>query len=225
MTQPELIAEAIGTVPSLRALKDTAWRLTPGTITTGGVDSVLVQLDGEGLQGATVTVIPAVSLVGFVATGARVMIMSVPPSGNYVIAPSARYGVNQRSVSATFTPDATRNIGIFGDMPGISVDFTKRYDETNLKFMIAGSAFSTGVNTELAAGVTIDSTDYIVAEFTFNNSSVHHSWAGFRDDISGVVAGTYTFNARWSRPTGGGTLTMNADDRVSFSVEEVPAAS
>ena len=57
-----------------------AWRLLPGTVSTqAGTVNVPVVIDGDD-QSAR-----AQSLVGVVAPGQRVMVMVVPPQGNYII--------------------------------------------------------------------------------------------------------------------------------------------
>lgn len=57
------------------------WRLVPGTVISGGtVTNIPVLLDGD-----TSDTIRAQSLTGVFNTGDRVMVMVVPPQGNYII--------------------------------------------------------------------------------------------------------------------------------------------
>ena len=63
-----------------------SWQLRPAAVVTPGADSIIVKFDGEGFNGSATVNVPAVSLIGYAAFGARVMIMTVPPEGNYVVA-------------------------------------------------------------------------------------------------------------------------------------------
>ena len=57
------------------------WGLVPATIISADDDNIKGQMDGD--ESATVTLL---SLIGYVSPGTRVMTMTVPPSGTYIIA-------------------------------------------------------------------------------------------------------------------------------------------
>lgn len=79
---PELIVVgAVGEVKSNADNLDLTWALRPATVDSFSGSTLSVIMDGD-----TITV-PAISLLGYVPAGTRVMIMNVPPSGLYAIAP------------------------------------------------------------------------------------------------------------------------------------------
>ena len=61
------------------------WHLSPATVVVAGESTVIAQFDGEGFAGDVATTIVMTSLVGYLAAGARVMVLIVPPSGNYIV--------------------------------------------------------------------------------------------------------------------------------------------
>jgi hypothetical protein len=62
------------------------WGLRPATVEVAGDTTVFVIFDGDSLEDTTKSnPIPAISLVGYLGVASRVMILTVPPSGNYVI--------------------------------------------------------------------------------------------------------------------------------------------
>lgn len=84
MTSPDLVLA--GLVEAQSSLDPTTqWKLRPGTVTVAGETSFMALLDGEGFQGERATDVPVISLVGYVSAGARVMVATVPPNGNYAI--------------------------------------------------------------------------------------------------------------------------------------------
>lgn len=62
------------------------WNMLPATITDAGVDAVVGRFDGDGFNGTVTSNVPMISLIGYVAQGARVMTITIPPSGVYIIA-------------------------------------------------------------------------------------------------------------------------------------------
>lgn len=100
----DLVSEAVGGAANLASLRNLAWNLTPGTVSTGGAVSVMATVDGEGFQGEAASIIPVISIIGPVFTGDRVMILSVPPAGNYIIARTFASGVSEwTSYDVAFT--------------------------------------------------------------------------------------------------------------------------
>jgi hypothetical protein len=75
--------EATSASPSARG---TAWQLTPATVVTAGATRAGVIFDGDGVLGGVATPVTVTSLIGYLAVGARVLVLRVPPSGNYVVA-------------------------------------------------------------------------------------------------------------------------------------------
>jgi hypothetical protein len=61
------------------------WGLRLATVTTAGDSTVIAVFDGDGFTGVKSVPIPMISLAGYIPVGARVAVISVPPSGNYII--------------------------------------------------------------------------------------------------------------------------------------------
>jgi hypothetical protein len=85
VTSPDLVLT--GLVEAQTSLDPlTRWQFRPATVTIPGATAVLVKFDGEGFDGTEAVNVPAISLIGYLMRGARVMVMFVPPAGNYVVA-------------------------------------------------------------------------------------------------------------------------------------------
>jgi len=61
------------------------WQLQPATVTSPDAFRPVVVFDGDGVLGGVSTPVPVTSLVGYLAADARVMVLRIPPAGNYVI--------------------------------------------------------------------------------------------------------------------------------------------
>jgi len=61
------------------------WQLQPATVTGPDAFRPVVVFDGDGVLGGVSTPVPVTSLVGYLAADARVMVLRIPPAGNYVI--------------------------------------------------------------------------------------------------------------------------------------------
>lgn len=85
MTSPELVLE--GLLEAQKSLDQSQqWKLRPATVSVAGAASFVGTFDGEGFDGVATVNVPMISLVGYVGVGQRVMVMTVPPQGNYAIA-------------------------------------------------------------------------------------------------------------------------------------------
>lgn len=194
--------------------------LQPVVITVTGDVSCMGTFVSDGVAGAASGNVPFISLVGRLGVGARVLALSVPSGGNYIIGP-ARSG-NQETVSVNMAAGASNSGGGYTDITGVAFNFTKKFADTALKATLIGSSFASVTGANIDAGVRVDGVDYLVAEFFYNQGGVHLSWGGISDDVAlALPAATYTVQARWNN-TGAGTVTMDSSDRVSLSVEEVP---
>lgn len=106
MTTPDVVAAALIDARSSLNPED-RWQLRPATIIVAGTGSVAGRFDGEGLNGAETVDIPMISLIGYVAIGARVMVMTVPPAGNYVISDLAASTAQSDVDNVSFTNNST----------------------------------------------------------------------------------------------------------------------
>lgn len=125
------------------------------------------------------------------------------------------------------TPAATTAGAGYSNVTGARLDFVKRFESTRVRVDAAvGSFVTTNPNTKPrfgfdfinmsgGASVRVD-----MMEQTINPVSTHTTIAGHAL-FSGIGAGTYDVQLLWLRVSGTGTLNINADDWVSFTVEEV----
>lgn len=147
MTSPELVVE--GLVEAQSSLdQDQRWKLRPATVSVGGETSFVGQFDGEGFDGTALSDIPMISLVGFVSVGQRVMVMIVPPAGNYAISRLAADGISDWT---DYTPELTAasvdpNLGDDGHIFGrwLQVGVRSIAVEIDILFSGAGVAAGTG---------------------------------------------------------------------------------
>lgn len=108
MTQPGVNAVLAGLAEARASVAPMdRWQLRPAVVVIAGASSVVIKFDGEGFEGTAAVDVPATSLVGHLAVGARVMIMIVPPLGNYAIADlstaTAEYDFSDTDDSTTST--------------------------------------------------------------------------------------------------------------------------
>lgn len=62
------------------------WQLKPAQIVIAGAVNPIGVFDGDGVQGGNSTPVPLTSLIGHCAVDGRVMVLTVPPDGNFAIA-------------------------------------------------------------------------------------------------------------------------------------------
>jgi hypothetical protein len=87
VTTPDFTELVVSGVLDAKSVeRPSAWSLRPATIVTASAVTPLGNFDGDGVLGQAATPVPLTSLIGYVAVGERVMVLVVPPSGNYVIA-------------------------------------------------------------------------------------------------------------------------------------------
>lgn len=82
------------------------WKLRPGTVQVGsGLEDIQVNLDGDGI-----VTVSAISLLGLLTVGDRVMTLIVPPSGIYIIGHMDNHAVSGTVVTAGAGLVATGNV-------------------------------------------------------------------------------------------------------------------
>lgn len=81
MTSPAVDATTVALIEQARRL-GLAWTLTPATVSVDSTDVMNVQVI---IDGSPLNATRAISLIGQLVTGTRVMVISVPPQGNYII--------------------------------------------------------------------------------------------------------------------------------------------
>lgn len=122
-------------------------------------------------------------------------------------------------------PVGTTTSATFVGLPGSPLFmFTKRWTPTRVRIDAHMQAYSTINTTTVVLGCRFNlagvDTDVHVVRWYWSEAFVHTSFSGTVRH-AGLVAGTYTITPVWARWSGGGTLSTNADDWLSFSVAEI----
>lgn len=138
------------------------------------------------------------------------------------IAPADDPPVNKTIGVVTAIPDAqSTTTGAFVDITSgaapISLDYTKRRASSDLVVHFYASAFVTVAAATVQFGVNISGADFNTTYFFFNTAAEHHAMSSVHR-LSGISAGDLTITARWLRTVN--NVSMNGDDRVSFSAQE-----
>lgn len=121
--------------------------------------------------------------------------------------------------------DSIAVTGTWTNMAGVTtLAFTKSRNAALSKLVATVSVTSqaTAAATRLQFGVRDGTTDWFVAQMTHPSVNIRASCSG-TVDITGLVAGGYTFTPRWQRAAGAGTGQRFAtDDQYCLTISEVP---
>ena len=222
-----MTGEVLAADEAVKAIQDNAdrlgllWQIRFGTVTVGSDPAaVTVVMDAD-----TVT-INAVSLIGVMGFGARVAVIQVPPTVNYVI---SRLGVavasNSESINEVMGADTTTSATYVNLAAPSSLTFVKRNDDTRLYCDLNLIVSATVAAARADFAIEVDGTDYDIIAFFISGISVNQSVSGVLHipgaAAGGPPAGTYTVQVRWKRGSGVGTLSVGTPNRISFSVFEV----
>lgn len=129
------------------------------------------------------------------------------------------------SFSGAIGADTTASAS-FSDLGNAQRTFVKRFENTRLRMDFSASCYTTAVNTGVefglqmlinVAGAGVVSTG---PAMLINTANEHTMMANFAY-VSGVTAGTYSIRPLWRRTSGAGTLTTDANDWMSYAVQEV----
>lgn len=199
-----------------------SWTLRPGTVLI--TDPLKVTFDGDD------TPVSAVSIIGILAVGTRVMGLIVPPGGNFVI------GMNDGSqfTSRLQSPVNYSAAGAVGsttsatyvNMPNLPfVTVIKRFgaNDTNIQFIMTTSIFGSGTNTGVQFAVNLTGgtgTDVDLITRLMTASLTHTDFA-MTKLLTGLPSGTYTLSGRWRRTASANTLQMDTGDWTTILAEEV----
>lgn len=223
LTPEQLAPELIGV--GAQAIKENAkrlgliWSLRPGTVQ---------ELDGSNgwasviFDGDTVA-LGALSLVGAVVAGQRVMGMAVPPGGNFIIGGLEPFAPHVTNVYGQ-SPVTTTVSGAFVDMGTVSpvqFSYTKYSDNTDILISAHIQFFITGpVATQGVFALTNGTQIAEISRMMLNVASSHTQTSGV-SRLVGVQAGIHTMNIQWARLAGAGILSATADDTISISLQEI----
>jgi len=225
MIADEDVVALIGAVQENAQRLGLIWTLTPGAVVD--TSPLTVRLDSP--DGDTGVAIPVVSLLGDLPVGVRVMVMTVPPAGQYVVgitspAPFiARLGTPKSAfgVSGTGTTTSGPYVALPGS-PGFN-DFTKLNASTLVEMHMSNTYFVSVGATGVQMALNLNSTNYDMHFQSVTQANVRVTNTGYRL-IAGIPAGTYTVTGMWSRAGGTGVLNQAATgDWNSILVKEIPA--
>lgn len=212
MTEPLTPADQAGATASAIVANADAlgltWRLRQAT----AVSNTNIVLDGD-TEPITATAV----LIGGMAALQRVWVITVPPSGNYVIGGSELGSGNVNSLSGIFSTTSPN----FQTMNVAALTFTKRATATRLVLDMRAGGYLTGAAGAMVdIGLLINGGDYLIGSLVYNMINLHLPITGILYVAGGAVpAGTYSILGR-VRVSGGSTINMDSGDRVSFEVVE-----
>lgn len=117
---------------------------------------------------------------------------------------------------------ATTNSSSFADTASTSsVSFTKVDADSRLRVDFHASCSVTGsVPSSAEFAVRINGVDYAIVKNTISVAALRKTFSGIQL-IGSIAAGTYTVQGRWRRASGSGTLAMDPNDTLSFTISEV----
>lgn len=139
------------------------------------------------------------------------------------VAPDTDPPINKTiGVISVATDGQTATTGLFADILSggvpISLSYTKQRDASDLVIHFYASCFALLALSTVQFGINANGTDFNTTFFFFNPASEHHAMSSVHK-LAGISSGPVTLTARWFRG-GVGNISMDTNDRVSFSVEE-----
>lgn len=201
-----------------------SWTLRPATVNI--TDPLKVTFDGDEVP------ISAVSLVGYLAEGARVMGLLVPPGGNFIVGfndpqftSKLQSPVNYSAAGAVGSTTSATYVNM-PNLPFVTVQ--KRFGSgiTNIEFIMTTSIFGSGLNTGVGFGVNLTGgtgadVDLITRTMT---ATLTHTDFAMTKLLTALPPGTYTLSGRWKRTASANTLQMDTGDWTTILAREVWAA-
>jgi len=204
---------------------DLKWGLRPAQVNDITGNAVQIILDGD------TNLVPAISLIGNLAKGARVWALKIPPSGNYVVgfaggAPLPQMGTFHGLANAP----QTRNVATYADVLAIgavsvTTIFYKYRAGSRIAYNLVTDAFATAANATVEYAFLVNGTDYSAATYFFNAATDHRTVAGASvlTGSENIPAGRYTVTLRWRSPSAT-AVNMNNDSQILFQLTEVAPA-
>jgi len=228
---PELIGIGAQEIVANANRLGLVWQMRIATVVDGDTPPQVSALyDGDDAA------INMTSMIGGLAIGARVFVLEVPPSGNYItgyITPSAGFGAEGYNNTDTGDPNTgTTTSASYADMPGPMTFTVRKYHSyTRLRLFMSGTWFdgagSAGTSASFALEVSgnsvttadINMTTYLA---TLPPGVVRLPIPAAERYATVLGSGIVTVTARWRRSGGAGTPTVTAGvDWLSMSAAEV----
>lgn len=226
MTGPDVVvAGIVEAQSSLDPL--TAWQLRPATVQVADEISPMIMFDGEGFQGTATVQVPAISLVGAVALGDRVMVMTVPPNGNYILSL-----VNSYPRTIAWTERDTQSTPAAGSQPVLRIDGVPlrtghRYQiKTSNFLMFSTVSATTSASARLSAETGGSQATTASPLLTIWNTSLiptANDGVGAKLDVSlsNLFDTTLSVLLFTERVTGGGNVSIFASGVVPLQLEVI----
>lgn len=229
---PELFSVATQSIVDNADRLGLTWTLQLATVSEGSNPArVNAAYDGDPDNPITMT-----SMIGGCATQARVYVIKVPPSGNFIVGyatPGTGLGANGYNNIETGNPNSGGTTsGAYADMPGpMTFQVRKYFTNSRLRLFMSGTWFDAAgsAGTSAAFGLEVSGGSVLTADI---DMTMYHSTlpagvvrlpipaAERYADVTG--SGLLTITARWYRLTGAGTPSVVAgDDFLSMSAAEV----
>lgn len=101
---PDLISAGAEGIQDRAQHLGLTWGLRPATVNSVALNSVLATYDGDTVP------IGMVSMIGTLTTGARVYVLQVPPSGNFIVGQVRAYESGDESFTFTTQTSQTRAV-------------------------------------------------------------------------------------------------------------------
>lgn len=119
-------------------------------------------------------------------------------------------------------PGVSTNTGAYSSVVApSSLSFTKKLTATRVKVAIMFATASTVAGTKQSTAVTFNAgADNEIYQYFHTNANLYMPTNG-QAVISGLAAGAYTVQLRWSRLSGTGTLNTDANAYLSMVVSEI----
>lgn len=127
-------------------------------------------------------------------------------------------GVTSQPLAALTTTSSFTMV----NLPALaSFSFTKQFSSalTKIRFSMSFSAYLASTGGAIRCGVLVNGVDWEVANQFYNVANAHFPMSGWTY-ITGLAAGTYTFQGRWRSPSGFGA-SADANDFISMHAQEV----
>lgn len=136
-------------------------------------------------------------------------------SENGIAGPATTSGTDTCTTTSTY-----QNLAGTGSVTSFS--FVKRVTASRIRIDLSATFYSSAVTSGPKFGVRLNSTDYDVCQLraTLANAAAHLPCSGFIYIPSGVPAGTYTVQGRWTRMDGAATLSRDSGDWLAISARE-----
>jgi hypothetical protein len=220
--ETQVAVTTVEEVKSNAANLDLVWGVRPARVSDVMSNSVQVIFDGDD------NVVIALSMIGTLVKNARVWVLRIPPSGNYVVGFAAGVALPGAASFDNYAAAQSKNDAVYATMlqnggTSATKTFVKQRTESRIAYTVMVDAFATAIGAIAEIALQINGTDYGVNSFFFNVAADHRQLVGtgiINDSASPIPAGTYTVALRWRRMSGA-QINTDTNSRLMFLLWEV----